>query len=104
MKLSQIVLGADGYGERIDKKTAFELMELYVKNGGNVLDTARMYTDGKSEKIVGEFAKSNRDNLYISTKCGFPYDRKNRLNEQDIVFEMNYLLLFVNLYIQAYQL
>ena len=46
MKLSQIVLGTDGYGERIDKKTAFELMELYVKNGGNVLDTARMYTDG----------------------------------------------------------
>ena len=32
MKLSQIVLGTDGYGERIDKKTAFELMELYVKN------------------------------------------------------------------------
>ena len=88
MKLSQIVLGTDGYGERIDKKTAFELMELYVKNGGNVLDTARMYTDGKSEKIVGEFAKSTRDNLYISTKCGFPYDRKNRLSEQDIVFDV----------------
>ena len=97
MKLSQFVLGTDGYGERIDKKTAFELMELYVEKGGNVLDTARMYSNGKSEKIVGEFAKSKRDNLYISTKCGFPYDKKNRLSEQDIVFDVNTSLDALNL-------
>ena len=42
-RLSQIVLGTDGYSERIDKQTAFELMDFYIENGGNVIDTARMY-------------------------------------------------------------
>ncbi len=89
MHLSQIVLGTDGYGERIDKKTAFEIMELYVENGGNVIDTARLYCDGKSEEIVGEFLTSVRNNIYISTKCGFPYDEKSRLSEQEIIHDVN---------------
>ena len=74
MDLTNIVLGTDGYGERISEKTANELMELYVSNGGNVIDTARMYTDGKSEKIVGNFIDQNhlRDKVYIYTKCSHP--------------------------------
>ena len=40
MKLSQFVLGTDGYGERIDKKTASQIMNEYTDNGGNVIDTA----------------------------------------------------------------
>ncbi len=72
MNLSQIVLGTEGYSERIDKKTAFELMEVYLENGGNIIDTARLYCAGKSEEIVGEFIKGIRDKLYISTKCAHP--------------------------------
>lgn len=72
LKLSQIVLGTEGYSERIDKKTAFELMEFYIENGGNIIDTARLYCGGKSEEVVGEFVKGKRDKLYISTKCAHP--------------------------------
>ncbi|MBR0360084.1 MAG: aldo/keto reductase, partial [Clostridia bacterium] len=46
MNLSQIILGTDGYSERIDKSTAFKIMECYTENGGNVIDTARLYCDG----------------------------------------------------------
>ena len=35
MKLSQFVLGTDGYGERIDKKTASQIMNEYTDNGMN---------------------------------------------------------------------
>lgn len=72
MNLSQLVLGTDGYSERIDKKTAFELMDCYLQNGGNVLDTARLYCGGMSEIIVGEYVKNIRDKVYISTKCSHP--------------------------------
>lgn len=74
MPLTNIVLGTDGYGERIDVKTANKIMDLYISFGGNVIDTARMYTDGKSEKIVGDFINKNnlRNKVYISTKCSHP--------------------------------
>lgn len=87
MNLSEIVLGTDGYSERIDKKTAFNLMDLYLQNGGNVIDTARIYCNGMSESYVGEFIKGIRDDLYISTKCSHPPlgdMSKSRLSEADI--------------------
>ena len=92
MSLSNIVLGTDGYGERIDKKTAFSIMDLYTQNGGNVIDTARLYTNGTSESYVGEFISGIRDNLYISTKCAHPplSDMShNRLNEIDIEYDID---------------
>lgn len=92
MSLSNIVLGTDGYGERIDKKTAFSIMDLYTQNGGNVIDTARLYTNGTSESYVGEFISGIRDTLYISTKCAHPplSDMShNRLNEIDIEYDID---------------
>ncbi len=87
MQLSRFILGTDGYGERIDKKTAFALMAYYAENGGNVLDTARMYTGGRSETIVGEFARANRGSVLISSKCAFPPAEdmhKSRLSREEI--------------------
>lgn len=92
MHLSQIVLGTDGYSERIDKKTAFELMDFYLNNGGNIIDTARLYCGGKSEALVGEFIKGIRDDVYISTKCAHPpLDNleHSRLGKTDIESDVN---------------
>ena len=74
MNLSEIVLGTDGYGERISEKTAYNIMDTYILNGGNVIDTARMYTNGESERIVGQYINNNklREKIYISTKCSHP--------------------------------
>lgn len=96
MKLSEIVLGTDGYSERIDKRTAFEIMDFYVEHGGNVIDTARLYCGGTSEVYVGEFIKNRRDELYISTKCAHPPlsdMSKSRLNEQEIERDIDESLL-----------
>ncbi len=93
MNLSQTVLGTDGYDERIDKKTAFSLMDYYLENGGNIIDTARLYCGGKSEKTVGEFIKTIRDDVFISTKCAHPVSfddlSKSRLEKEDIEFDVN---------------
>lgn len=89
MNLSQIVLGTEGYSERIDKKTAFDIMEVYIENGGNIIDTARLYCGGKSERVVGEFIKNIRDKVYISTKCAHPHTLSDlshvRLSKEEIV-------------------
>ena len=72
MNLSQIILGTEGYDERIERNTAYSLMETYIENGGNVIDTARLYNEGKSEALIGDYLKGKRDSVYISTKCAHP--------------------------------
>lgn len=72
MNLSQIVLGTEGYDERIERNTAYSLMDTYLENGGNVIDTARLYNSGKSEALIGDYLKGERDSVYISTKCAHP--------------------------------
>lgn len=72
MNLSQIVLGTEGYDERIDRCTAYSLMDTYLEHGGNLIDTARLYNGGKSEALIGDYLKGKRDSVYISTKCAHP--------------------------------
>lgn len=101
MNLSQIVIGTDGYGERIDNKTASQILEKYIELGGNIIDTARMYTGGKSESIVGEFINNNnlRDKVYISTKCSHPPIEnmsQHRLTLKDIEYDIDKSLIALN--------
>ncbi len=88
MNLSEVVLGTEGFGQRISKETAFALMDLYIENGGNVIDTARMYCGGICEGVVGEYIKDKRDKVYISTKCAHPLSFEDlslsRLSKEEI--------------------
>jgi aryl-alcohol dehydrogenase-like predicted oxidoreductase len=51
-----------------DKETSLKILDAYASNGGNFIDTANRYTEGTSEKIIGEFIHSNRDNFILATK------------------------------------
>ena len=44
------------------------IFDAYAEAGGNVIDTAVNYTDGASERIVGELLGSERDHFVVSTK------------------------------------
>ena len=94
MNMSNIILGTDGYSERINQKTAYELLDLYIECGGNVIDTARLYCSGNSEKLIGEYLKYRncRDRVYISTKCSHPplgNMAQSRLSKEDIENDVN---------------
>ena len=41
-----------------------------VDNGINFIDTADVYSDGESEKAVGNFIRSRSEKIYVATKCG----------------------------------
>ena len=72
---SKLTLGTMIFGERADrstpKKEALRLIDTYLDAGGNHLDTADVYAEGRSEEIVGEAMKSRRSELLISTKVRF---------------------------------
>jgi aryl-alcohol dehydrogenase-like predicted oxidoreductase len=51
-----------------DKETSLKILDTFANNGGNFIDTANSYTEGTSEKIIGEFIHSNRDNFIVATK------------------------------------
>ncbi len=72
LKVSELCLGTMGFGKEwnwgADKETSFAIMETFANAGGNFIDTANRYTDGTSEKIIGEFIQPNRDHFVIATK------------------------------------
>ncbi|MFT3982794.1 MAG: aldo/keto reductase [Lachnospiraceae bacterium] len=94
-KLSKLIMGTVPFGSVMSQEDSFAAMDLYVKNGGNVIDTARVYSswlpNGKdaSEKCVGEWMKTrnNRRELILITKGGHPPFENlhnSRINPADI--------------------
>ncbi len=84
-----IIMGSDYFGDSINRKTAFENLDLYTENGGNIIDTARLYVNGESEKIIGEYLKEKhlKNKIVISTKAAHPpvgHMEINRLSQEEI--------------------
>jgi len=73
-------LGAADLGIRQDEAAAHRLLDHFTAAGGNLLDTARIYSDwvpgeiGRSERIIGDWLqrRGRRDDLIITTKGGHP--------------------------------
>lgn len=72
LRVSPLALGAATFGNEwgwgAEQDEARKLFDLYVERGGNFIDTAVTYTNGTSERMLGEFARSRRDSLVLATK------------------------------------
>ncbi len=67
LALGTMTFGADwGWGAERDE--ARKLFDDYVSRGGNFIDTASVYTNGSSERLLGEFTRDNRESLVLATK------------------------------------
>jgi aryl-alcohol dehydrogenase-like predicted oxidoreductase len=67
LSLGTMTFGPDwGWGS--DENESRRIFDTYVDRGGNFIDTASVYTDGSSEKLVGAFAREKRNRLVIATK------------------------------------
>ena len=53
------------------------MFEAYAEAGGNVVDTAVNYTNGASERIVGELVAPDRDRFVLSTKYSLSTDPRD---------------------------
>jgi aryl-alcohol dehydrogenase-like predicted oxidoreductase len=56
------------WGWGANKDESRKMFDAYVEAGGNFFDTANRYTDGTSEKFLGEFVKSERGRYVVATK------------------------------------
>ncbi|MCX4675162.1 aldo/keto reductase [Streptomyces sp. NBC_01433] len=72
LRVSPLALGTATFGTEwgwgAEQDEARKLFHLYVEHGGNFIDTASTYTDGSSERLLGEFTRDNRESLVLATK------------------------------------
>ncbi len=72
LRISELCLGTMTFGEEwgwgADKKECRKMFEAYFEAGGNFVDTANRYTEGTSEKFVGEFMEDKREQIVLATK------------------------------------
>ena len=76
IKVSEIGFGAwtiglDWWGKKIDDDEAIRMLKCAYDLGINFYETADMYGNGKSEKIVSQAFKDMRDEVVYSTKWGY---------------------------------
>jgi aryl-alcohol dehydrogenase-like predicted oxidoreductase len=75
LRVSPLSLGTMTFGEDngwgASPETSGAILADYLEHGGNVVDTANIYTSGHSEKIVGDFFAARpglRQRVVLSTK------------------------------------
>jgi len=72
-KVSTVSFGAWAIGAEwgyVDKQDALSALHTAVDRGINLFDTADVYGDGRSEKLLARLKKERGDDFYIITKAG----------------------------------
>jgi aryl-alcohol dehydrogenase-like predicted oxidoreductase len=67
ISLGTMTFGSD-WGWGADASESRRQFDLYAERGGNFLDTANFYTEGTSEKLLGQFLVGQRDQFVLATK------------------------------------
>jgi aryl-alcohol dehydrogenase-like predicted oxidoreductase len=72
LRVAEAALGTmtfgDDWGWGSPKAEAQKIYETYREAGGNFIDTANIYTNGTSERFVGEFIQGHRESVVLATK------------------------------------
>lgn len=91
LRVSEICLGTMTFGEEWGWGGSYEesrkMFDAFAAAGGNFIDTANFYTNGTSEKYIGDFIQGDREKWVVATKYslntkngeinGFGNHRKN---------------------------
>lgn len=72
LRVSELCLGTmtfgDDWGWGASPKESRRIFEAFVEAGGNFIDTADIYTNGTSEKLIGEMVAEDRERFVLATK------------------------------------
>ena len=83
LRVSELSLGTMTFGTEwgwgADYDTSKQIFDAYANAGGNFIDTANRYTEGTSERFVGEFVAADRDHFVVATKYTL-FDKKGDPN------------------------
>jgi aryl-alcohol dehydrogenase-like predicted oxidoreductase len=75
LRVSELCLGTMTFGDvwqdwglATSKDESRKILDGFAEAGGNFIDTANKYNEGKSESLLGEFIESDRDHFVVATK------------------------------------
>ena len=70
--VSRLALGTMTWGRDTDEHEARDQWKAYLDSGGTLIDTAGVYAEGLSERLIGAFLSetNTRDQVVICTKAG----------------------------------
>ena len=71
LQVSTLTLGTMMFGEQTSTEDSLRIIDKAWDQGINFIDTADVYTNGRSEEIVGEAIASHRHEWVLATKVGF---------------------------------
>ncbi len=80
LEIAPLALGGNVFGWTADEAASFRILDAFVDAGGNLIDTADVYSawvpghrGGESEGVIGRWLKHSqkRDKVLIATKVGF---------------------------------
>ena len=72
IKVSKLCLGTMTFGGDADEKESEAMFNYCREQGINFFDTADVYTQGRSEEILGRLIKDCREEVIVATKVYFP--------------------------------
>jgi aryl-alcohol dehydrogenase-like predicted oxidoreductase len=80
IQVAPLALGGNVFGWTADEETSFRILDAFVDAGGNMIDTADVYSawvpghqGGESETVIGRWLRrdpSKREKVVIATKVG----------------------------------
>lgn len=73
MRVSVVSFGAWPIGSdwgHVDDKESYAVLNRAIDLGVNFIDTADVYGDGRSEKLIGRLLKERKEEIFVATKAG----------------------------------
>lgn len=91
--VSEICLGTMTFGGQTPVWDARQIMDQYIHQGGNFIDTANAYNGGKAEMAVGQWIGDgqHREHVILATKTYLPEDgnpNHRRLSRSAIMYSV----------------
>lgn len=68
LKVSEVSLGTMAFGRWIDEEASAAILDAALDHGINLVDTANVYGEGESERILGNLLKERRHQIVLATK------------------------------------
>jgi aryl-alcohol dehydrogenase-like predicted oxidoreductase len=75
LSVSAIGLGGNTFGATVDGDEAVRTIRHAIDQGITFIDTADVYSMGRSEELVGQAIAGRRESVVVATKCGIQLNR-----------------------------
>ncbi len=88
LRVSELCLGTMTFGDDLGwgapKEESRRMYDAFMEAGGNFIDTANIYTNGTSERLLGDFIRADREQVVLATKYTFATKPPNANRPVDV--------------------